>query len=339
MKYVQFLGNSAVEVRDKPVPQPGPGEALVQLAISAICGSEIHSLIDGIDPAAARLGVDNTGHEMAGVVAQAPENGRFKVGQHVGVNIMHGCGKCVYCLTGDPVHCPELRVYQNAHSDYVVLPESCLVPLPEDLSWEESVLLCGDMLGTPYHALKRMGGVNSVHRAAIFGCGPIGLGCLVWLKYFGVYTIVSEISPYRRELARRLGADLVIDPNAEDVVAHIRDVTGGGAEVCLDCAGVQDTNTHALGAARIYGRVGFIGEKKSATIQLSPQIIRKELSITGSWYFTTAEFFEQLAFYRRGLSIEGLITHRFTLDDAPAAYPCFRSGETGKAVFVHQEVT
>ncbi len=178
MKYVQFLGNSLVDVREKPIPQPGPGEALVQIALSAMCGSEIHSLIDGVDPVAYHE-ANNTGHEMVGVVTEVKNGTRITPGQRVGVNIMHGCGRCIYCLNGDPVHCSQLRVYQNAHSDYVVVPESCLVPLPEDLNWDASVIMCGDMLGTPYHALKRMGGVNASQRAAIFGCGPIGIGCLV----------------------------------------------------------------------------------------------------------------------------------------------------------------
>lgn len=337
MKYVQFMGNSQVEVREKPVPQPEPGEALVQIALSAVCGSEIHSLIDGVDPVAYH-GANNTGHEMVGVAAEVRGSGNIKPGQRVGVNIMHGCGKCVHCLNGAPFHCSQLRVYQNAHSDYVVVPESCLVPLPDDLNWDASVIMCGDMLGTPYHALKRLGGVNALQRAAVFGCGPIGIGCLVWLKHLGLYTIVSEISPYRRELAKKLGADLVLDPNAEDVVARIKEVTGSGAEVCLDCAGVQDTTTHAIDAARIYGRVGFIGEKKSATIRLSPHILRKELSIIGSWYFTNAEFYEQVEFYRGGLSIDGMITHRYALDDAPEAYRKFTAGETGKVVFIHEGV-
>lgn len=337
MKYVQFLGDSRVDVREKPVPQPGPGEALVQVALSAICGSEIHSLVDGIDLVRYH-GANNTGHESVGMAVEVPHDGRIRPGQRVGINIMHGCGKCIYCLNGDPVHCPNLRVYHNAHSDYIVLPEHCLIPLPEDLNWDASVLLCGDMLGTPYHALKRIGGVNAGQRAVVFGCGPIGLGCLVWLKHFGLFTIVSEISPYRRALAKHLGADLVLDPTEEDVVMHIKDVTGGGAEICLDCAGVQDTTTHALDAARVYGKVVFIGEKKAVAIQLSPHILRKELTIFGSWYFTNAEFNEQVEHYRRGLPIEGLITHRFTLEEAPEAYACFRAGETGKAVFYHDEV-
>jgi threonine dehydrogenase-like Zn-dependent dehydrogenase len=337
MKYVQFMGNSQVEVREKAIPQPAPGEVLIQVVLSAICGSEIHSLIDGVDHVP-NHGINNTGHEMVGLAAEVRGSGQIIQGQRVGVNIMHGCGKCVYCLNGVPFHCSKLRVYQNAHSEYVVVPESCLVPLPDDLSWDESVLMCGDMLGTPYHALKRLGGVNASQRAAIFGCGPIGIGCLVWLKHYGLYTIVSEISPFRQELARQLGADLVLDPTTEDVAAHIRDVTGGGAEICLDCAGVQETNSHALDAARIYGQVGFIGEKKVATIKLSPYIIRKELTIFGSWYFTNAEFYEQVEIWKRGLCVDKMITHRYTLDQAPEAYPMFTSGQTGKVVFYHEGV-
>ena len=122
---------------------------------------------------------------------------RITQGQHVGVNIIQGCGSCIYCLTGDLVHCSKLKYSFDAHSDYIVVPEACLVPLPDDVGWDAAVLMCGDTLGTPYHALKRMGGVNLSQRAAVFGFGPIGIGSLVWLKYFGLYTFVSEVSPYR----------------------------------------------------------------------------------------------------------------------------------------------
>jgi threonine dehydrogenase-like Zn-dependent dehydrogenase len=336
MKYVQFIGNSQVEIREQNIPQPGPGEALVQIALSAICGSEMHTLDSAIDPA--EFHVHNTGHEMVGVAAEVSGNGRIIQGQRVGVNVMQGCGKCIYCLNGDPVHCSKVKLSLDAHSDYIIVPEATLVPLPDDIGWETAVLMCGDTLGTPYHALKRMGGVNASQRAAIFGFGPIGIGSLVWLKFFGLYTIVSEGSPYRRELAKRLGADMVLDPNVDDVVDRVREITGGGAEICLDCAGVPGTLNNALDAARIYGKVGFVGEKKSATIRPSDQVIRKELSITGSWYFTNAEFYEQVEMCKRGLNVEGVITHRFSLDEAPTAYQKFKAGETGKVVFYHDVV-
>lgn len=336
MQYLYFVGDSRVEVREDPAPQAGPGEALIKIALSAICGSEMHTLKRGVDEAG--IHAHNIGHEMVGMVAEVNGSSHISPGQRVGVNIMQGCGNCIYCLTGDPVHCNQLQLSFDAHSDYIVVPESTLIPLPDDIDWDAAVLMCGDTLGTPYHALKRMGGVNSTQRASVFGFGPIGIGCLVWLKFFGLYTIVSEISPYRRDLAARLGADLVLNPLEENVVERVREVTGGGAEVCLDTAGVPQTLNDALDAARIYGRVGFIGEKASATIKPSEQFIRKELSITGSWYFTNAEFYEQVEMYRRGLSIDGMITHRYRLDQAPEAYRRFMGGETGKVVFYHEGV-
>jgi threonine dehydrogenase-like Zn-dependent dehydrogenase len=333
VQYIQFTGNSQVEVRQAPVPQPGPGEALVQVALSAICGSEMHALERGMSSATGEA--HNLGHEVVGVAAEVNGGSRIAPGQRVGVNIIQGCGSCIYCLTGDLVHCAKLKYSFDAHSDYIVVPEACLVPLPDDVGWEAAVLMCGDTLGTPYHALKRLGGVNPSQRAAVFGFGPIGIGSLAWLKYFGLQTIVSETSPYRCALARRLGADLVINPAAEDVVERVRLETDGGAEVCLDCSGLPQTLNDALDAARIYGKVASIGEKPSATIKPSDQLIRKELTIFGAWYFTTAEFYEQVEFYRGGLKIDGIISHRYTLNEAPEAYERFQAGETGKVVFYH----
>jgi threonine dehydrogenase-like Zn-dependent dehydrogenase len=226
---------------------------------------------------------------------------------------------------------------QNGHSEFIVAPEMCLVPLPDSLDWESAVLVCGDTLGTPYRTLKRLGGVHAGETAAVFGCGPIGLGALTWLKFYGARAIVSELSPYRRALALSLGADLVLDPSEEDVVARVRAETGGGTDLCLDCSHAEQTLNDALDAARVYGRVGWIGEKPSATVNPSGQVIHKELQVAGSWYFTVGDFYEELALLPRGVSPQGLITHRFSLAEAPEAYRVFAAGETGKVVFVYGE--
>lgn len=336
MQSIHYVGNWQVALVDVPRPEPKPGEVLVQIAVSAICGSEMHSLESGVDPAVAHM--RNAGHEIVGVVADANQACQVVNGQRVGVNIMKGCGHCVYCLVGDYVHCLDLHYAMDGHSDYIAVPEACLIPLPDDVDWDAAILLSADTLGTPYHALKHLGGVNASETAAIFGFGPIGIGSLTWVKYYGLRAIVSEISPYRRELALTLGADYVLDPTKEDVVARVRELTGGGAEVCLDCSPSPRTLNDALDAARVYGRVGFIAEKHSATINPSDQVIRKELTMAGGWYFKNAEVYEQVEHYRRGLRIDGIITHRFTLDQAPKAYAKFRAGETGKVIFYHPDV-
>jgi threonine dehydrogenase-like Zn-dependent dehydrogenase len=329
MRYVQFLGNEQVEVREGAAPEPEPGEALVRIAVSAICGSELSAY-----RGAGRTGQQhNPGHEMAGTVVQANGTCRVAEGQRVGVQVLAGCGACLYCLRGDPKHCIEGSSFlQNGHSEYVVAPETCLIPLPDELDWETAVLVCGDTLGTPYRALQRLGGVQAAQTAAVFGCGPIGLGCLTWLHYFGLRTIVSEPHPYRRALAEQLGADLVLDPGAVDVIEAIHDETGGGADVCLDCSPEPQTLVDALEAARVFGRVGWIGEKALAEVSPSRQVIHKELIIGGSWYFTAADFHEELAHYERGLRVRELITHRYPLEEAPQAYRQFASRESGKVV-------
>jgi len=330
---VRFLGGEQVEVSSLPRPQCGPGEAIVKVAISAICGSELPAYRGGIHSGSS----PNPGHELAGVVETTGALCHLRSGQRVGVQVMSGCGHCRHCASGDYEHCVAgVRVLGGGHCEYVVAPSACLVPLPDDLDWEAAVLLCGDTLGTPYRALRRLGGVCRGDVAAVFGCGPIGLGSLLWLKFFGARVIVSEPGAYRRDLAERLGADLVLNPHVEDVVNRIRRETDGGADVCLDCAHATQTLTDALDAAGIHGRVAFIGEKSEAAIRPSDQFIRKELTIVASWYFTVAEFYDQVRHYRRGLDLRGLITHRFLLAEAQQAYSTFASGCSGKVVFWHE---
>ena len=132
MRYVQFLGDSRVEVCESAIPEPGPGQALVQIAISAICGSELPALRRGAPDERSR----NPGHEMAGTVVKANGLCRVEEGQRVGIQVTYGCGHCVYCVRGDPKHCTNgMRILGDAHSEYVVAPEMCLIPLPDDLDW------------------------------------------------------------------------------------------------------------------------------------------------------------------------------------------------------------
>jgi threonine dehydrogenase-like Zn-dependent dehydrogenase len=272
---------------------------------------------------------------MAGVVEHAGAFSGVSAGQRVGVQVMSSCGRCRHCAHGDFEHCTTgPRVLSGVHCDYVVAHGSCLVPLPDGLDWETAVLLCGDTLGTPYRAISRLGGACRGDIGAVFGCGPIGLGSLLWLKYFGARVVVSEPVAYRRDLALHLGADMVLDPMVDDVVAKVREASDGGADICLDCSHSRETLTHALEAARILGRVAFVGEKPEATIRPSDQCIRKELSIVASWYFTIADFYDQLRYYQRGLDPTGLITHRFDLDEAEEAYGVFAARQAGKVVFV-----
>ncbi len=330
MKAALYAGNGMIAVRDVPTPEPGPGEVLVRIRSSALCGSELHAYRAG------RSGQVAAGHEGVGEVVATRDGSGLRAGQHVAIQVLSGCGNCEYCLGGNPEHCAQSHFHEGTHAEYMAVPAACCRPLPEDIPFDQGVLLGGDAMGTPHRAIRRLG-VSATDTVAVVGCGPVGLGAVVLLHFLGARIIAVESVAYRRELACRLGAEVALDPTAEDPLARIRDLTGGrGVQVALDCSGVAATTTMALESAGVYGRVALIGEKPEAAIRPSPQFIRKELTVIGSWYFTGPEYFQILELYRRGLRVADLISHHFPLAEANQAFATFASGQSGKVILVQE---
>jgi threonine dehydrogenase-like Zn-dependent dehydrogenase len=328
MKAVTFAGNSRVEVQDLPAPVLQPGQVLVRIAASAICGSEMKSYRHA-EPFAG-----NPGHEMVGVVAENRGGNGPAVGDRVAINIITGCGHCPTCRNGDRRFCAEQGYIFNGHAEYVAAPVVNCMPMPDDLPFDDGVLIGGDTLGVAYHALSRIG-LRPRDTAAVVGCGPVGLGFVRLLSFYGVRVIAAEVSPYRRALAQRAGADCVIDPGAGDGLAAIREATGGrGVDVGIDASGSDAGVNLALDATRIQGTFIFAGAGRHATINPWSQFLEKEVVAHGVWYFVDRDYDGLLDLYRQGLQVADLITHRFALDDAPTAYDLFARGETGKVVFL-----
>ncbi len=326
---VVFAGNSKAEVRELPDPEPKPGEAVIRMAASAICGSELHSYHSSTGSNGQPVG-----HEMVGEVVAVNHTRHVKVGDRVAIQIMTGCGRCYYCLRGDYEHCKDMGYLIGGHAEFIAAPEMCCLPLPDDVNWERGVLLGGDTIGTTYRTLRRLG-VSAFDTVAVLGCGPIGLGMLAVLRFLGTWTIAADISAYRRNLAQMLGASQVIDPQVQDAAQAIIELTdGAGPDVALDCSPAQPTLTAALDSVRKFGRVGFVGEKGDATIHPSDHFIRKEITAVGSWYFSPSDYYEILDLHRRGLEVDDLITHRFPLEQAGEAFSTFASGESGKVLIV-----
>lgn len=327
MQRVVFAGNSTVDIDDVPTPEPGPGEVLVKVTASAICGSEMkryHS------PEAMP---GNPGHEIVGEVVASRASTTPRVGDRVALNIITGCGHCVACLSGDRRFCAAQGYIFNSHADYVVAPAVNCMPLPDDLPDDEGVLIGGDTLGVAFHALNKVC-LRPRDTVAVVGCGPVGLGFVRLLSFYGVHTIAAEVSPYRRELALRLGAESVIDPSASDGLATLREATDGrGVDVGIDASGTDAGVNLALDATRDEGTFIFAGAGHQATINPWRQFLEKELTAYGVWYFVDRDYHGLLDLYRQGLTVSELITHRFPLPDAAAAYALFASGNSGKVLF------
>jgi threonine dehydrogenase-like Zn-dependent dehydrogenase len=208
------------------------------------------------------------------------------------------------------------------------------MPMPADLPFDGGVLIGGDTLGVAHHALKKAVPAPR-DTVVVVGCGPVGLGFVKLLAFYGVRTIAVEPSPYRRELAARVGAAEVFDPAAIDAVEAIRDLTGGrGADIGIDASGGHAGVNLALDATRDQGRFVFAGAGREATINPWRQFLEKELTAFGVWYFVDADYYGLLDLWRDGLRVDDLITHRVALADAADAYARFAAGESGKIVFV-----
>jgi threonine dehydrogenase-like Zn-dependent dehydrogenase len=214
------------------------------------------------------------------------------------------------------------------------VPASTLVALPDSLSFEEGAAIsCGT--GTAYGALKRLD-VSGRDTLVVVGQGPVGLSATMLGRAMGARVIAVDIGAERRQLASELGADAVIDPAAADVVTAVRELTGGrGADATLDCSGHPEARAQAVRSVCTWGRVCFVGEGGSVTLDVSKDLLRRQVTLIGSWTFSAVGQQECARFVaERGVPLARLLTHRFALDEADAAYRLFDTQTTGKGVFV-----
>jgi threonine dehydrogenase-like Zn-dependent dehydrogenase len=343
---VVFLGNRKLELREFPDPTPGPGEVVIAIKASGMCGSDLHPYRAAGDAAAA-LGLGGggpviAGHEPCGVIDAVgpgvpPE--QAPIGARVMNHHYKGCGRCKHCRVGWSQLCPHgVVVYgmtgHGAHAPLMKVPASTLVGLPEELSFEEGAAVsCGT--GTAYGALKRLD-VSGRDTLAVFGQGPVGLSATLLGVAMGARVVALDVSPERLALARAFGAAEAIDAKATDPVAALRQLTHGeGVEVALDCTGAAAARQAAVRSAATWGRVGFVGEGGETTFDISKDMIRRQLTIHASWTFSATGQEECARFVAaRRLPLGRLITHRFRLEQAEEAYRLFDTQTTGKGVFL-----
>ena len=333
MRGARIVDACKVETWDYPDPQPEGEEVVVKIEAGAICGSDLHALYEkpgGLDFI--------PGHEAAGVVVAVDRPRVLKLGDRVCTAGGYTCGVCQMCRLGYFAYCTGSKGgygfgLNGVHAEYARVCERALLRMPDWLSFEQGCLIL-DPVGTTYHAHKRIG-TNATHVVGIFGLGPMGLGTLCVAKHLGARVIGVEPVAYRRELAKKLGADVVLDPTEGRVVERLRELTDGlGLDRVLECSGEAEPLHFALDVVRPFGHVAIIGENTEATIRPSGHFLRKEITMSGSTCFPLGEYDELLRAYRSGLRSAEMITHRFTVDQASEAYETFHGRQTGKVIFV-----
>lgn len=237
--------------RQIPVPKAGEGQILIRIRMIGICGSDIH-VYHGKHPFTTYPVTQ--GHEVSGeIVALGQGVEGFRLGQKVTVEPQVFCGKCHPCTHGKYNLCEELKVMgfqtTGVASTYFAVDASKVTPLPESLSFEEGAMI--EPLAVAVHAVRRFGEVEG-KKVAVLGAGPIGNLVAQSAKALGADTVmVTDVSDYRLELAKRCGADVTVNTAREDFgQAMVRCMGPDKADVIYDCAGSNVTMNQAIRCAR-----------------------------------------------------------------------------------------
>jgi threonine dehydrogenase-like Zn-dependent dehydrogenase len=343
MKGAVFLGNRRIEVRTFPDPTPGPGEVVIEMKASGMCGSDLKFYRSAPGEAQAALGLGDlqepfiAGHEPCGVVAArgaGVSEREAPIGQRVMDHHYAGCGVCKHCRVGWSQLCRAgITVYgvtaHGGHAVYLKVPARTLVPLPEELSFVAGAAVsCGT--GTAYGALRRMhlaGGST----LAVFGQGPVGISATLLGAKMGARVIAIEKNAERRALAKRFGADVALE-SEKDIPELTR---GEGVDLALDTTGVSVARLAAVRSAKTWGTVCFVGEGGDVTIDVSRDMLRKQLTLIGSWTFSAMGQLECARFVADNkIDLDAIFSHRWSLDQADQAYRVFDTQSTGKGVIV-----
>lgn len=322
VRYETFGGEPAlVEVPDPECPPRG---AVVTVHATGVCRSDWHAW-QGHDSSVHLPHIP--GHEFAGVVARVGrEVTRFAPGDRVTAPFILSCGRCAQCLAGAPQVCPAQRQpgfdLPGSWAEEVVVIEADhnLVALPDGIDMTLAAGL-GCRVGTAYHAVRSQAAVVPGERVVVFGCGGLGLACVLVARAAGADVLAVDIAPHALAAAEALGATAV--PAGAEAVPRVRELTGGGAHVSLDALGAAATARDALASLRPRGRhvqVGLLlGEDADPPLPMG-RVIAEELQILGSHGLAVAEYGALLAEIAEGrLDLDATVGRLLTIEELPAA--------------------
>jgi len=327
-------GPRDITVEEVEMPSPGPGEILLEVKAAGICGSDLHFHRSSARAPSVRRVMG--GHELSGRIAALGEGvKRRKVGERVGVEPLLGCGECQFCSMGYYHICKKLTHPGGGFREYTVLLEEKVFPLPDNVSYEEAAIL--DCLAVGVHAVHRAG-VTITDAVAVIGDGAIGLSTLEMAKAAGAKrTALIGHHEGNLEIARKVGADIVVNSARSDEVEEVMQLTDGqGCEAVFETVGgMADTMESAVRMAKPGGIIVVVGSFAKPVELNFRHLLRNEIDLVFSWSYSTwqgvPEFEIALDLLARGkLDAESLITHKFPLDRiSDAFHAALNKGESG----------
>ena len=344
MKAAVFARKGVIEVREVRRPEPGPGEALVRITLTTICGTDVH-ILKGEYPVRDGLIV---GHEPVGVVeALGPGVTGYETGDRVIVGAITPCGQCRACLSGSSSQCDHGgggyealggwrfgNTIDGCQAEYVRVPhaQANLAKIPDELT-DEDVVMCPDIMSTGFSAAER-GHVRIGDAVVVFALGPIGMCAAAGAKLRGASLVIGVDSVASRlELATKMGADVVVNFKEQDAVAEVKRLTRGGADVAIEAFGAQTTFENALRSLRPGGTLSSLGVY-AGHLQVPYDAFGAGLAdhtIVTTLCPGGKERMRRLmnVVAARRFPFRALVTHAFALEDIEAAYTLFANQRDG----------
>jgi threonine dehydrogenase-like Zn-dependent dehydrogenase len=340
MKAAVFLRPGKIVLEEKPIPSPGPGEALVKITTTTICGTDVHILKGEFPVDEGRT----IGHEPVGVIAElGPGVTGNEVGQRVIVGAITPCGQCYSCLGGHQAQCGGKaaggwrfgNTIDGSQAEYLLVPNamSNLEAIPEGLS-DEEVLMCPDIMSTGFSGAEN-GGIQIGDTVVIFAQGPIGLCATAGAKLKGAsLIIVVDGLAARLEVAKRLGADITIDYTKVDPLIEIMRLTNGrGVDVAIEALGTQQTFESCLRALKPGGTLSSLGVysgKISMPLDAFAAGLGDHKIITTLCPGGKERMRRLMNVVASGrIDLKPMVTHRFQLDQIEQAYDLFANQRDG----------
>ncbi len=349
MKAAVVCENEEVRYLDYKEPEPGVGEVKVKVVASGICGSDVPRVLhNGVHFYPIVLG-----HEFSGDVVEVGEGvTKVKVGDRVSGAPLLPCMKCDDCQNGNFSLCKHYSFVgsrqQGSNADYVVLPEKNVVPFDKSISYEQGAMF--EPSTVALHGLLQ-NDYQGGQYVAILGGGTIGMFTMQWAKIFGSKkVVVFDISDERLELAKRLGADEIINTTEENYMEKAKEITGGkGYAYVFETAGQPATMYMAFELAANKAHVCFIGTPHvdlTFTPAMWENMNRKEFKLTGSWMSYSAPFpgkeWELTAHYFATGQLKfdpGFIYKKMPMSQAQEAFQMFKTPGLvqGKVLLMNEE--
>jgi len=346
MKAAIFVEPNRIVLGEKPIPDIGPLDALIRITTTTICGTDVH-ILKGEYPVARGLTI---GHEPVGVIEKLGSAVQgYREGQRVIAGAITPSGYSEACLCGcysqdgagtkhgfKPMGGWRFgNTIDGAQAEYLLVPDAMtnLATIPDELS-DEQVLMCPDIMSTGFSGAER-GSIRIGDTVAVFAQGPIGLCATAGARLMGASTIIAvEAIPARMEIARRMGADHIVDFTKGDVVEQIMQLTDGrGVDVAIEALGRQSTFEAALRALRPGGTLSSLGVyPNDLKIPLDAFVAGLgDLSIVTTLCPGGKERMRRLmqVVASGRLDTRPLVTHRFKLDDIETAYELFANQRDG----------